>query len=192
MAREQINDNALINPSTGIFARNPTRVEITSTARDQQEIAQAVKGSQKKIGRVVYEYKNINKKDPPPLFGILNIRDMTEPQLVNFFKNALRSKPNIIKLHISLGEYKGAKRLNNSKTSRLEGNIQRYYSEVAENIAEIFADYKNKVVELIYTVNLNSPGYFNTTAEVYYVSEEEYRNDELFSPVIGLEYIEAI
>jgi len=178
-----------INPKTGLFIKNPTRIDITANAENQQDIVDAVKGIKQKMARLVYQYGDIDKADPPPLSGILKIREMTEEQKVGFFKSLMRFKPQIIKLHINLGDYTNKRKVVNQKTNLLNSNKPRFHTEVAEKMAEVFSDIPN-VVELVYTVNL-TPSSILATAEVFSVSDEDYANNDLFAPAIGIEHIIA-
>lgn len=178
-----------INPKTGLFIKNPTRIDITATAENQQDIVDAVKGIKQKLARLVYQYNDIDRTDPPPLSGILKIREMSEEERVGFFKSLMRFKPQIIKLHINLGNYTNKRKIVNQKTNLLNSNKPRFHTEVAEKMAEAFNDIPN-VVELVYTVNL-TPSSILATAEVYAVSDEDYADDNLFAPAIGIEHIIA-
>jgi hypothetical protein len=176
-----------INPKTGLYSRNPTRLEITASAENQQEIVDAVVGIKSRVGRFAYQYGDIDKTDPPPLSGVLKIKEMTEDQLKGFFKSLMRFKPNIIKMHINLGNFANKKRVNNTKTNLLSSNKPRFHTEVAEKLADVFSDTHN-VVEVLYTVAL-TPNSLVASAEVYSVSDEDYNNAELFSPAIGIEHL---
>jgi hypothetical protein len=178
----------VLNQSTGLFSRNPTRVEITNNADSQQEIVDIMRGGAKQpIVRAIYEYNDIDKSDPPPMSGILKIREMTEEQRIGFFRSLMRYKQNIIKVHISLGNYEKKRRITNSRTNLLVSNKQRFHTEVAEKMADVFSDLASNVVEMVYTVTLSTNSIF-TNVEVYGVSREEYEDDKSFAPVIGIEY----
>ena len=188
-ATNEIDPNAVINPSTGIYARNPTRVSITAQQDSQQEIVSAVKGAKQRTDTVIYDYANIDKADPPPLSGVLSIRDMDQKRLEGFFKSLMRSKPNIIKLHLKLGEYTNKRRVTNQRAGMLNSSKQRFHTEVAKLMADLFSDHTENIIEVLYTVNNADPAYFSATAEVYSVSKDDYENDEIFAPAIGVEYI---
>jgi hypothetical protein len=179
----------VINPKTGLYIKNPTRLDITASADNQQDIVNAVVGVKSRTARFTYQYSDIDKSDPPPLSGITKIREMTDEQRLGFFKSLMRFKPNIIKLHVNLGNYAGKRRVNSTKVNMLNSNKPRFHTEVAEKIADVFNDTPN-VVELVYTVNL-TPNSLIATAEVYSVSDEDYKNDDLFAPAIGLEHLVA-
>ena len=182
--------NAMRNPSTGLFARNPSHVRFAEESRDQQELVRKIRGQKSKIGRIEYLYDDIDTQDPPPLWGVTKIREMDEDSVVNFCKTLMRAKPNIIKLHLVLGNYTNKKRVLNNRTALLDANEPRFHTEVALKLAGVLNDASENVIEVIYTVN-PSEGNFTALAEVYSVSDEDYENEELFSPGIMLEYIEA-
>lgn len=190
MNNEQtIDPDALRNPSDGIIARNPTRLSITANSDDQQEIVDNVMGNNNNMTDIlVLDYSNIDKSDPLPLSGITKIREMNEKQLIGFFKSLMRYKPNIIKLHLKLGEYPNKARVNNSRTALVNSNKQRMHTEVAERIAAVFDDQNANVVEILYTVNNRDQNYFSAQAEIYGVSSEDYDNDKFFAPAIGIEH----
>jgi len=183
-----LQDQNSINPSTGLFARNPTRIGVTENSENQQDIVNAIKGVKQKIIRKIYDYSAIDRTDPPPLAGITKIREMTEDQKQGFFRTLMRYKPNIVKLHISLGDYKNKKRASNNRINLLNSNKQRFHTEVAEKMADVFSDPTINVVEVIYTVTLTT-NTISTYAEVFTVAKEDYDNDEFFSPAIGIEYM---
>lgn len=191
MAQETIDKNSVRNPSTGIYARNPTRLDVTEDAESQQEIANAIKGIGQTIGIAQYDYSTMHKSDPLPLAGVLHLREMELEQLQAYFKTVMRYRPNIIKIHIKLGEYENKRKINNSRTSLLNANKQRYATDIANIVADIFDDHASNVVELVYTVNNTDPAYFSTSVEAYGVSQEDYNNDELFAPALGMKYIEV-
>lgn len=192
MLEEKTKAELFKNPSSGIFYRNPTRLEISDRAESQQEIAAMVKGAKVKVGRIVYDYSSsdFDKSDPYPLHGILKIREMDEERLNKFLANVLRYKPSIVRLHILLGSYENKKKVVNTKIDKLNGNAQRFSTDIAKNMAEAMINSKEKIVEVIYKVNSLDPGYFNTSVEMFGVSEEDYNNNDLFKPAIGIEYME--
>ena len=185
-----IDKDAIRNPADGIIARNPTRLEITKNSESQKEIMEAVMGvTYAPTDTVVYDYSSIDREDPPPMAGVLKIREMSESQLKGFFKSLMRSKPNIVKMQLKLGEYQNKSRVINSRAALLNSNKQRFHTEVAERLADVFADHTVNVVEVIYKVNNKDQNYFSATAEVYSVPSEDYNDDKLFAPAIGIEYI---
>lgn len=185
--------NPNINPSSGLYARNPTHQEIAERSDDQNEIVKAVRniGNGVKRMRVTYTYDDIDKTNPPPLSGITQIRSMEEEAAVNFCKNLMRSRPNIFKVKISLGDYPSARRIDNGRTRLLDSNKPRFHTELGELIGEIISDKRMLVTEIIYTVNNNESGYFNATGEVYGTTVEEYEDDKLFCPTINFEFIKT-
>ena len=183
----EIDENAVINPSSGIYARNPTRVEITDNASDQDEIVKTIMGArrQRQIMKIAYE----DKKSPTALPGMLHIRDMSPKSIVKLCQNLMRTKPNIFRVLIKLGNYDGQRRISNAKTNQLNTSKQRFYTEIGEIMGNILSDRTLNVTELIYTVHDVNPGLFNATGEVYgAVSDEEYNNDEFFQPYVEIEY----
>ena len=188
---EKLSSKTLLNPSTGIFIRNPTHVEIADEAKTQSDIVDAIKESGVKKMTVVYEYSDIDKSNPPPLVGILNIREMEQEEAQKFCKSLLRSRPNIFKIHIQLGEYSNQKRVGSRSLNTLNSNHPRFSTEVAEKLGIVLTDSSLNITELIYTVTNTDPGYFQTTVEAYGVSEKEYKDDQTFNPIIGLEFIKT-
>lgn len=185
----KINPDAIVNPSSGMIIRNPTRIEITKDSETQQDIVESIRGQKQHIEKVVYDYLNVDQTDPPPLAGVIQIREMDEDQIEGFFKCLMRIKPNILKIHLKLGEYTNKRELRNNRTNLLNANKQRYPTEVAKRMADVFNDHTSNVVEVIYTVNHSEPNYFSVNAKVYSAEDKDYKNDEIFAPVIGIQYI---
>ena len=188
---KEFDADAVVNPSTGILAKNPTRLGITEEATSQQGIAKAIKGSQQRFETVEWQYGAIDVGDAPPMSGILNIRSMTEDQLHGFFKSLMRCKHNIVTLHIKLGEYDTKRAVNNQRSNTLNSNVKRFPTEIAEKMADLFNDSSRNIVELLYTVELGDNEYFSASAEVFEVDQEQYEDDSKFSPAIGIKYIPA-
>jgi len=189
MAEEvkEFDQDAVINPSSGIYARNPTRVELTNRAEDQDEIVKAIKGARrtKQTVRLTYE----DKKQPPALPGVIHLRKMEEPAIIRLCQSLMRMKPNIFKIHIKLGNYENQQAVHNGKTRDLGANKQRFYTEIGSIMGSILADRTLNVTELVYTVHDVNPGLFNASGEVYGgVSDEDYDNDKLFDPIIEIVY----
>jgi hypothetical protein len=188
---DEFNPDAVRNPSSGLLARNPTHIQEAKDADDQSDIVNAIKQSGVKRMRIRHDYTDVDKSNPPPLVGVLKIRDMTEEAAVNFCKNLMRSRPNIFTVHIKLGDYPNARRLDNSKTRMLNANKARFNTEVGAKMGEILADRNMNVTELKYIVSSAEPGRFDATSEVYGTTQEEYFDDEHFKPVIEFEFIKT-
>jgi hypothetical protein len=183
----EFDPNAIINPSSGLYGRNPTHVDIAKTARDQEELAKAVREAGASNVPIVYDYRNVDLKNPPPLMGITKIRNMSLEEATGFCKSMLRSKPNITKLHIKLGEYPRTQRIENGKIRALNSTQPRYYSEIGEKVADILTDKSMLIVELLYVVHATEP--FSASAVAYGTNQTDYSNNELFGPLIELDYI---
>jgi hypothetical protein len=181
----------VINPSNGLFGVNPTHQEIAKESADQSEIVKAITNSGSGVSRmrVTYNYKDLDATDPLPLSGILKIREMSVEQAQRFCKTLMRSRPNIFKVEIKLGDYPSARRIDNFKTRTLDSDKPRFHTELGEKIGDILADKSMFVTHLVYTVNNAEVGNFSATAEVYGTNTEEYEKDELFNPVISFEFI---
>ena len=184
-------NSELINKSSGLFNRNPTHMMEADNAEYQNEIVDAIKKSGVKRMQIKYDYSDIDKKSPPPMSGILKIREMNEEQAISFCKNLMRCKPNIFKIHIKLGDYPSLRRIDNSKTRLLDSRKPRFHTEIGEKMGTLLADKSMLITEIIYVVHNADPGYFNATAEVYGTTEEEYFSDKLFSPKIAFEFIKT-
>jgi len=188
---EKLDPNALINPSSGLFSRNPTHAGVAEYAEDQSDIVKAIKESGIQRKMVTYNYADYDPTDPPPLVGITKIREMKPESAQNFFKNLMRSKPNIFKMHIKLGEYPSVRRLNSGKIQALTTNKPRFQTELGVLMGDIMTDPSMRVTEIRYVVNNADPGTFNTSAEVYGTTEAEYKNNKLFKPIISFEFIKT-
>ena len=184
---KEFDEEAVVNPSSGIFARNPTRVEITDKAADQDEIVKTIMGArrQRQTMRIAYE----DKKAPIALPGMVHIRSMDLKAITRLCESLMRMKPNIFRVLIRLGNYENQRPISNVKTRQLNTTKQRFYTEIGQIMGDILGDRTLNVTELVYTVHNVNPGLFNATGEVFgAVSDEEYSNDELFNPYIEIEY----
>jgi len=179
------------NESSGLPYRNPTHMTEAENAEDQSDIVKAIRQTGVKRMVVTYNYNNLDTQNPPPLAGIIGVRSMTTEQAQRYCVTLMRSKPNIFKVQIKLGDYENQKRLSNPKTRVLDSSKARFQSEIGEKIGDVLADKTMYVTELIYTVNNNDPGQFNATAEVYGVDEQTYYDDEKFNPMIKFEFIKT-
>ena len=176
---------------TGVFFRNPTHTEEADNAADQSEIVKAISGAGRERITEVITYTEESK--PWILPGFTKVREMNEEQAEGLFKSLMRYRPNIFKVHIKLGEYKDTQPISTSKTRNLSSFKQRFHTDVAKKIAEIIVDPSLNVTEIIYTVHNSDPGSFRATGEVFgMISDEDYANDELFSPGILVEYFSNV
>jgi hypothetical protein len=188
---ENFNPNAMKNPSSGLYGRNPTHQELADYAEDQSDIVKAIKDSGTKRMRVSYDYSDMDKANPPPLAGVLNIRSMTTEQAQQFCKNLMRTRPNIFKVEVKLGDYPSARPIQNGKTRLLNSNKARFHTELGDKIGDILTDSNMLVTHLVYTVHNAEPGYFHATGQVFGTTEEEYKNDLFFKPTINFEFIKT-
>lgn len=187
----EFNPNTIINKSSGLFARNPSHILEADNAEYQSDIVDAIKKTGVKRMQIRYDYSDIDKKSPPPLSGILKIREMSQEQAISFCKNLMRSKPNIFQVHIKLGDYQSLRRIDNAKTRLLDSRKPRFHTEIGEKMGDLLADKTMLVTEIRYVVHNADPGYFSATAEVYGTTETEYFNDELFAPQIAFDFIKT-
>jgi len=176
---------------TGVFFRNPTHTEEANRAADQSEIVKAISGANRERISEVLSFTEESK--PWTLPGFMKIREMDKQAAEGLCKSLMRYRPNIFKVHIKLGEYGDAQRLDNHKTRQLSSFKARFHTDVAETLAEILSDPVMNVTEIIYTVQNADPGNFRATGEVFgMVADEDYANDELFKPGILIEYFSNI
>lgn len=183
--------NAIINPSSGLLARNPTHIEEAKNALDQSDIVNAIKDTGVKRMTVTYDYGVMDPKTPLPLAGILKIRDMNEQEASGYCKQLMRFRPSIFYVHIKLGDYQNTRRLENFKTRALNANRPRFHTDVGNLLGTVLADKSMRVTEVKYVISSAEPGRFSATAEVYGTDIEQYEDDDLFSPTIKLEYIKT-
>ncbi len=188
---EEFNPDSVKNPSSGLYGRNPTHRELAYHAEDQSDIVKAIKESGVRRIQVSYDYADMDPSNPPPMMGIVEIRTMTTEQAQKFCRTLMRSRPNIFKVHIKLGDYPNAKRLDSGKIRMLNSNKPRFHTELGDKIGDILADKALLVTELVYIVHNADPGYFNATGEVYGTTEEEYVDSENFKPTINFEFIKT-
>ncbi len=186
MDTQEFDPNTLINPSSGLFARNPSHASVAETAEDQADIVKAIKGAGRQREILHLEYKD--KENLPMMPGILKIRGMSEEQLEGFCKNLMRSKPNIFRVYLKLGDYPSAKEINNNNIQQMGSNKQRMHTDVGLAISKVLADQTNNIVELNYLVTNSEPGQFNSVGRAAATTEEEYQNDEFFQPEIIIEF----
>ena len=188
---ENFDPNAVINPSSGLISRNTTHQELASYAETQSDIVKAIKNTGVKRMRITHEYSNVDMINPPPLMGITKIREMSIESAQKFCKSLMRSRPNIFKVHIKLGDYPSATRLGGPKVQVLNSNRPRFHTEIGEKIGDLLSDKTLRTTEITYTVNNADPGYFSAIAEVLGTTEEEYKDDKLFKPIISFEFIKT-
>jgi hypothetical protein len=174
------------NPSTGILYRNPTTEDASGKSDNQTEIVKQIIGSGKKVLTEVFSPDSTNGAFP----GLKLIRVMPEETLAKFFLTLLRSRPNIFSLHVKLGDYPSAKeiRKNNKLVSNIQVSKATEYKDLAQSFAELFADKSLNVVEVVWNLQASSPGNFFVSVECRGTNEEEYADNQFFSPAIGVDY----
>ena len=191
MTDKQTNSDALINPSSGLYARNPTHITEAKYAENQDDIVKAIKDSGVKRMTIKHDYSNVDPKTPIPMMGILKVREMSSESAIRFCQSLMRSRPNIFKVHVKLGEYSSAHRIDNLKTRMMNSNKPRFHTEIGEKMGDLLSDKAMLVTEIKYTVHSADTGYFSATAEIHGTTEEEYFDDKLFSPTIEFEFIKT-
>jgi hypothetical protein len=177
-------DERAINEDGRIF-RNPSHIDVADEADNQREIVQAIKKAQRKLQRV--ELKFDDKTEIKALPGTLHIREMDQEQLVGYFKSMLKCYPNIIGIHIILGKYPNTRMFDGPELNALNMNKQRFPSELAEKLAALFA--KDNIIEMKYAIESLSTDNFLVKTQAAVAPDEEYKNNELFNPIIEIEFI---
>jgi len=99
---------------TGVFYRNPTHKEEADNAMDQSQIVRAIIGAGRERLNMVLTYTEDSK--PWILPGFAEVRTLDHPSLVELCKSLMRFRPNVFKIHIKLGDYKGSKPINTNRT----------------------------------------------------------------------------
>jgi hypothetical protein len=173
---------------TGVMYKNPSHIREAERAADQSEIVKAIIGAKRQ--RV---FERLDYKDKPEiqmiLPGFTKIREMGPESIERLMKSLMRFRPNIFKVHISLGHYPNARRIDNYKTRGIGASKPRFHTEVGEEIGKCLSDPQMLVTDVLYTVHNSEPGSFYATGEVMGVpTQEEYLNEEYFEPVIEIEY----
>lgn len=172
---------------TGVFYRNPTHKEEADNAIDQSQIVKAIIGANRQPHTETLTYTEDSKPWIFPGFAEINTMDLVDTK--QLCKNLMRFRPNIYKVHIKLGNYKSTRSIDTAKTRALSSFEPRFHTDVAEKIAEVLADKSLRVTEIIYTVHSAEPGQFQAIGEVFgMVSDEEWKNKELFQPEVHLKY----
>lgn len=190
--------NKVLNPSTGLFYRNPTHVDEATRARTQSDIVAAVIGAGRETIHEIMNYGDPDVTEFPGFKKILqpvldeegnpvSVTLMKEEEVLGLCKSFLRSRPNIYGFRISFGDY-SQKKLDNSKTRDLGARYQRFQTEIAESLAKILSDRSMRVVEVVYSIQSNKPGSFVAVADVYSTTEEEYNDFKRFSPIVERDY----
>jgi hypothetical protein len=190
---KEFDPNAVRNPSSGLFGRNPTHQEVAEYAKDQSSIVKAINASGKGVQRmrVTYDYYDMDPASPPPMAGITDIRSMSLERAQQYCKTLMRSRPNIFRMEIKLGDYPSQRRVDNIRTRMLNSDEPRFHTELGDKIGEILADKTMLVTHLVYTVHNAEPGSFHATGEVFGTTEAEYFDDENFKPSINFEFIKT-
>jgi len=175
----------------GLFFRNPSNIDIRSKLNDQSKIVKTLTNAGKTLQTEVFRYRETDAPFTMP--GILKIRELNQEQLENLFKNLLRIRPNVLKLHIKFGEYKTIRPILDRKVQNVGGMETKHQTDLAKDIAAVLSDSRLLVVELIYTVHNAELGKFSSSCEAFGVAtEEEYKDNKLFEPGVLIEYFPNI
>ena len=185
-----IDAEGMVNPSSNMIARNPTRIDLSNEADDQREIVDAIKEAQGKRSKIIYEYIRLEdgKWEYSGLPGVVKIREMSEEDLEEFCRTLMRCKPNITGLSLSLGKYKTLNSYNGPKIAKLNFRKPRYPTEVASDWAALLYDKSLKIVKVEWQVKSAGPGAFECIGKAWTTTQEEYDEEENFSPVLEVEY----
>ena len=184
---DNVKPEDVINPSTGIFYKNPTHFEERERAKSQNSLVRAIRGEDRELTTEVISLDESCKSEMFP--GVAKLKDMEAEELDAFFKNLVRSRRNIFKIHIKLGNYKEAYKVLSPKVRAVASTEPRWPLETGELLAEVFADKSLRIVELLYEITSAEEGHFRSTCEAYGASnQEDYDNKDLFNPMILIEY----
>jgi hypothetical protein len=185
-----IDPNTMVNPSSNMIARNPTRVDLSKDADDQREIVSAIKDAQARRMKVFYEYKHLEDGswEFTGLPGLIKFHEMSDPELVEFCRTMMRCKPNITGIELSLGKYNDIKEYTGPKIGKLNFRKPRYPTEVAEDWASLIGDKALRVVKVQWQIKSAGPGAFECIGKAWTTSEDEYNDKEKFSPSLDIEY----
>lgn len=186
MSLKDFYDRGGRNPSTGTLMKNPSH----DSKMSQYEIVKTIVASGRKPVTVVYEYAEMKDDNPPPIFGIVKVREMSEEDCVKMFKMMMRSKPSIFGFSVKLGDYPETKQVSNSKTKQLSFMTPKFPTQIGEILGTLMADKTLRIVEVDFIISTNDPNKFSAIAEVYTVPTDEiYHDDQYFKPTITLNYI---
>ena len=174
------------NPSSGLMSRNPSHVFEADKAQFQSDIVKQMKKSGIGRDQIIWDY---GEEKLHPMSGILKIREMDEEDTVKFGMTLFRTKPNIFKIHLVLGDYQNKRQIRGSKIRDLESNIQRYPRDIGESFGRVLGDSSLNVVEIIYEITSTEP--YRTEATVYGVTDEEYNDDTKFRPAIKIDFMKT-
>jgi len=190
---DKVDPDARVNPSTRLIARNPTRMEI-SDADNQREIVQQIKDMRAKRKKILYQYEQDENGnwEYSGLPGTIAIRKLEEEELAEYFRTLMRSRPNIIGIELSFGEYEDARQYTGKLIDKLRFSKPRNPTELAEDMAALFSTKTPEVnvVKLNWKINSANAGNFYTEATAYYTSKENYEDDKKFSPSIMIEHVQ--
>jgi len=189
---ENLDKDSKVNPSSGLYARNPTR-EVIPYAENQRDIVDQIKNAGAQQRKIQYKYHRDEKGKwrYSGVPGTIYLKEMTENQLEEFFKTLLRSKPNVIGIELELGNYESKAPYTGSKLNTLSFNKPRNTSEVARDMASLFGDPSSQIVEFSWKINSAAAGGFRTTAAAQVATDkEEYDNEDNFSPILRIEYFQ--
>lgn len=189
------NPDGLVNPSSNMIARNPTRIDLSNEADDQREIVDAIKESQAKRMKVIYEYKRLEDNEDGTerwefsgLPGLVKIHEMNEDQLVEFCRTLMRCKPNITGVSLTLGEYENLRPYSGPKINKLNFRKPRYPTEVAEDWASLLGDKTLCVVKVDWQVKSAGAGAFETIGHAWVTDSEQFEDRDKFAPTLEIEY----
>lgn len=178
--------NAIINPSTGLFARNPTHINEAMRADDQTAIAKAVKGTGRALQHVRLTYED--PKNPEAMPGIYHIRGMRSDEVEALCKSLLRWKPNIFMLDLCYGDYPNMVEVHHPKVQALSGNAPRFHTDVAVVLAEVISDRTLNIVRVRYQVTNTEPGRYTAVASAWQTTADAYVNDKYFNPTVDIDF----
>ena len=183
---DDVDPKDVMHPKTGLFFRNPSNLDLRNRAETQSQIVKEL--TEAKRTRQVKVFTYTEDDMPFVLPGILKIRELEKEQLEGLFKSVIRIRPNIFKIHIKLGEYSEQKPIINNKVSRIGSSEPRHLADVAKDLADVFADKRFLVTELIYSIHSAELGNFSSSCEAWGTTEKQYENNKLFNPGVLIEY----
>ena len=181
-----LNKKSMDERMNGMMFRNPSHINEAEESDDQRQIVDSLTKMGQK--RVVEHYTFEDRTEVKGFPGVFDIRGLDKDNLKGLFTAILKSKPNIISVHLKLGDYPHVKKYTGQEMGPLNDNKPRWPSEQAEKFAELFAN--QNVAEIRYAVHEATPGNLRVLTEATVTEyREEYVDDELFKPELAIEYI---
>jgi hypothetical protein len=180
-------DADIFNPSTGMLYKNPSHLEEALRASNQTELLKMLSDRGRQKLTETFKFDEGRQLFLP---GFKRFLELEFEEVQGLMNSLMRSRPNIFKVHIRLGDYPTGKRVENRNIRALHLVAPQPPSEIGKLLANAIFDKNDRVVELLFSCSSIDSGNFHADCTAVGTTKEEFEDKELFKPIVEISYFQ--